>query len=364
MEQLNIELARKRKALDKEIEKFMAVKEVEFRKFEKELRSQLDSIKSETLKTNSEKQSPMLISRGFTVGPFVKASTPEIGDQTKKESSAEVQSLNDTHAGAAVAVENDVSTQNIEQLSHLRRRSSREEQGIELAAPFTPAYLPLLDGLRSHRKALSMGESPRISTSLTIQGNMPDEDERPDLPDRRSSSSPTSTGQSLKKSSMRRPDSSGSDRERKHVLFAIDDQLMSPGSSPLATRSRYTNHPPNPLLGSRDPPIDTNQPFDLVAAIPLDRSSFQSSTLVSSRSYKDLVEPTVIPSPNGADLDDFQSFSKDPLFDNGEFPLPLDDDDDEWNLSPVQTRSDEEEDPLKAFHTGSVPIQIQPSSRM
>lgn len=365
LERFHCELSRKRKALDKEIEKFMAVKDAEFKKFEKELKSQWDGFKYETYKTNTDEGNPTIVSRGFTVGPFPRASTLEDVIQIDTEISTEVQLPNNTHPSAAVAVENDVSKQNTGQRSPLRRTSSREERESELVSFFAPAYLPSLDGPKGHGKAISADESSRISTSLTTLGNITD-DEWPNMPDCHSSSSPTGTSQRLKKSSMRRPDSSDLNRERKHVLFAIDRQLMSPGASPVDTRSTSGMNAPIPSLGIQDIPandtdlIGSSRASALVAALSLSRSPFQSPA-ASSRSYKDLVEPTVIPSPDAADPEDLQSFVKDPLFDSGELQPPLDDD--EWELSEVQSRSEEEESITRISHIGSVPIQIQQSAR-
>jgi hypothetical protein len=409
MAEVEVELARKRKALDKEIERFMAQKEAEFRKFEKELRGQVDA---------AAKEGSTIVEKGFSVGVPLGQSNETAG------SKAEAQSLRDTNKGSAV--QNSSGGQldsSFKYTTGYNWHESKEDRELELRALFTPAFLPLLESSsynydRAHRRSLSTDSRPpkedkpdstKLSSSLTSLGSPLKSNvniqPRPGLADRRSSSSPTGTGRSLRKSSLRQPASPDHvPRERKHVLFSIDNVVISPSSSPVVTRTADIGDPSVHFADVEEAETGTFQarqneflafsgggqasithskaekkskarqrkevdPLLMggeKAAIPLPLHPISMPTTTSySRSYKDLVEPTITTPPEELAKEDFNLTTGDPLFDADETAPPLDED--EWDTSGKEEEEegeeksgDEQETPIAASpRVGSIPIEIR-----
>ena len=236
-----------------------------------------------------------------------------------------------------------------------RPAASKEDRELEFRSLFTPAFLPLLEE-PSHRHLLrerngrtkgsskhgrNVSDTPKLSSSLTTLPLLPRSNEstistsqpRLGLGERRSSSSPTGTGRTLR-SSLRSPDAAN--RERKHVLFSIDNRVISPSTSPTATRSIHrkphkatrTPQPPIPISGLRDFPfreIGAPKPVS-VPARPSNillkeisgamSPSMSSPTSPHARSYKDLVEPTVLTPPDEVDQKDLAMEESNPMFDD------------------------------------------------
>ena len=360
IEEINRELEQKRKALDEEIRRFTAEKNAEFEAFEKEIKGQLEELS--TLKaqpTSSDEAS--VIERGFSVDkPYEAPFQPITGDNQSHQTS--LQSPQATPLNSVPMVY-DFAKQPIEARPQLRLASRRKDRGFELDALFVPSYLPLLDSTftqQDYRKALSNNDE-RISSSLNIESQAP-EIERPILADRRLSSSPINTGPGNKKSSLRRSAGSDSPRERKHVLFSIDDRVVSPNASPENLRIGPSA---TPVLSVPDLHSNRTTIAGLEAATQLALMGPWTQTLPPispTRTYKDLVEPTVVTPPEELEKEDLHLNTRDPLFDSDEPPLPFEEE--EWQQSPPDSgSSDEEEFIATSPHVSSVPIQILQRSK-
>ena len=292
---------------------------------------------------------------------------------------------------------------------------SKEDRELELRAFFTPSFLPLLED-SSHRRYLrersiqsestspetyhhSTGDARRsetsqLSSSLTTlpslsnnrigPGSNATDQPRLGLGERRCSSSPTGTGRTLR-SSLRSPDHVP--RERKHVLFSIDDKVISPSTSPAAIRSTgkkvksSQRTPPIPFSGLKDFPFPGMKasgttesaakpgPISIAGANHVMLPPRTSPTHVS-KSYKDLVEPTIITPPDEVDKGDLKIEASDPMFDlddpeRGTSDTVADEDEDWAAGGRASARAEEEEEDKYAAdiavspHAGSVPIEIK-----
>ena len=132
------------------------------------------------------------------------------------------------------------------------------------------------------------------------------------------------------RSSLKRPQTP---RSSKHVLFAIDDHVLSPSTSPVARR-KESAHPPIPFAGLTDLPKQTRQSsglnkndepspqnvdFSLVEQIedirttsPSSENAHPAATVASPSSivsYHQLLEPTNIKSRTTRD--DFENVRRD-----------------------------------------------------
>ena len=286
--------------------------------------------------------------------------------------------------------------------------NDKEDRELELRAIFTPPFLPLLDN-SSHRQYLydrevaaeearqqrGQSDSAKLSSSLTTLPSLSDKrseagsvstsQPRLGLAERRSSSSPTGTGRTLR-SSLRSPDHVA--KERKHVLFSIDNKVISPSTSPAASRSvgkkeeRGRRTPPIPFSGLKDFPFpDINASVTLFrpgkpSGISIPEASKTAPASTGSpnpfaRSYKDLVEPTIITPPDEVDRRDLSLEESNPMFDLDDPDSGANDvgdyDEEEWGVEGRTSRrpaeDDEEEDKSADIaaspHRGSVPIEIR-----
>ena len=289
---------------------------------------------------------------------------------------------------------------------------NKDERELELRALFTPSYLPLLED-NSHRQFLrdrdipgdkskhqrhhsdttklssSLTTLPSLSNSKSEAGSLSSSQPRLGLTERRSSSSPTGTGRTLR-SSLRSPDHVP--KERKHVLFSIDDKVISPSTSPAATRSNMKKGqkgqrtPPIPFSGLKDFPFpDMSAPAAInMPKKPPSISVSEASKAVPpstnspnhfARSYKDLVEPTIMTPPEEVDKEDLKIEESNPMFDlddrgnGGNAALEYDEVD--WDIGGRYSRQSEEEEGEEdrsakiaaSPHRGSVPIEIRWSGR-
>lgn len=431
-------LTQKRLALEREVEQFKQHKEEEFRRFEEELKTRSDS---------SDDQESVVKERmnGVTKSHLAEislSSGPSLAENTKNEGKENLRSQeafgdvkwrNQEEPGSR-AIEKKYEKRNAEQGSRKSRHDraerqhqdslmevngdqypiSKEDRELELRALFTPTFLPLSED-QSHleqlqdRNSLTHGspsesyqrlsqgrldsDAPQFSSSLTTlpslssqrssAGSISSSHPRLGFSGRRSSSSPTGTGRTLR-SSLRSPDHVA--KERKHVLFSIDDKVMSPSTSPAATRrigavdKKSQRTPTIPLSGLTDFPFpgisasaamkQTALPssISMTGAKAVAPPSISSPTR-PSRSYKDLVEPTVITPPDEADKQDLQMEESNPMFDldepegNGNDVLDYkEDDSDATSSSREYTREKEESmgaDIAASPHRGSVPIEIK-----
>lgn len=397
LEDMEKQLVRKRKALDHEIEKFMALKDAEYRRFEKELRNQCG-----TAPTQEKDESS-------TAG----ADQGSHGRQSKQSTSVQRGSSREDHVqsplGTTTSPTSNKDVNAAERKDPLMTANgidqdvNREDRELEARGLFIPSFLPLLDGLshqsvRGHRRMLSTGtgtrakrrsvdletESQSLSTSLTnissgakLESSSLDSQIRPTFGDRRSSSSPTGTGRSLRKSSLRQPASPDKiPKERKHVLFSIDNVVISPSSSPVSTRTtgvedaKTSRKPPIPFSGLQDWPAGAQgeardaQPADgpsaenLTSPVPI-KPTPASPMTPFSRSYKDLIEPTMITPSEELDKEDL-TIVDDPLFSADE-GLPLEVDEEWENSGREEEKSDgySQADLAASPHVGSVPIEIR-----
>ena len=355
IEEVNRELERKREALDEEIRRFTAEKDAEFRAFEKEIKGQLEEFSTrKTQPTSNNKAS--IIERGFSVGKPYEVPSQSITEDNQSHQSKS-QSPQSTPLNSVPAT-NEFAKQPIEARSPLRLASSRKGREVELVVSSVPSYLPLLDSTftqQDYRKALSNNDG-RISSSLDIENQAP-ETERPSFTDRRLSSSPINAGQGNKKSSLRRSAGSDSTRERKHVLFSIDDQVIRPNASPenLRTASSATHALSAPDLHSNRMTIAKLEAATQLAS--MDPWTQTLPPISPTRNYRDLVEPTVVTPPEELEQEDLHLITRDPLFDSDEPSLPFEEE--EWQQSPPDSgSSDEEEIIAMSPHVSSVPIQI------
>ena len=396
VEDLEKQLARKRKALDHEIEKFMKLKDAEYRRFERELRNQCNGHAQER-----DEAATAGAARGRNATQSRQGASAQQASDLKKD----IQSPLSTATLPTVS-RNTAETQRKSTptpANDTTQLSSRKYEELELRALFTPSFLPLLEGpanqsARGHRRMLSTDtglrarrmsldtetESHKLSASLTnissgakLESASFDGQTRPAFGDRRSSSSPTGTN--LRKSSMRQPASPDqTPKERKHVLFSIDNVVISPSSSPVSTRTKgvgdvqASRKAPIPFSGLKDWPSQAQnnghepQPMNHSAAgsngvpvpVPM-KAAPASPTTPFSRSYKDLVEPTVMPPLKASDKEDL-GIVEDPLFSADE-SLPPEVDED-WDMSSKEEdRSDEDKKFNIAASPGasSVPIEIK-----
>ncbi|MCJ1324515.1 conserved oligomeric Golgi complex component [Thelotrema lepadinum] len=292
--------------------------------------------------------------------------------------------------------------------------ASKEDRELELRALFTPTFLPLLEDA-SHRqdhqdhnaesedtslelyqplkKDRSRSDTSHLSSSLTVlpslSKNKSDSDSatnnqpRLGLNERRSSSSPTGTGRTLR-SSLRSPDHIP--KERKHVLFAIDNKVISPSTSPAATRNvgklneEAERTPPIPFSGLRDFPFPEVEAPQLPVASPKSQpipiaktkeASKSSGESPRKKSYEDFVVPNEITPPDEIAAETLKMEASNPMFgldgpESAEIDF-VDYNDEEWRAEGRATEKAEEEDMFEdtaadiaaSPHAGSLPVEIK-----
>ena len=294
-----------------------------------------------------------------------------------------------------------------------QRPTSKEDREQELRALFTPSFLPLLEDV-SHRqnhenaesdsmslelyqpskKDRSHSDTSQLSSSLTTlpssnnkldSGTASGSQPRLGLSERRCSSSPTGTGRTLR-SSLRSPDHIP--KERKHVLFSIDNKVISPSTSPAAARNVAKSKkgtkriPPIPFSGLKDFPLPERkapQPSNSSTSpgpISIARTKDVTPPLTEypapyKKSYKDFVEPTDSTPPEKIAEEDMKIEASNPMFGlDGPETAEINDfdfDEEEWRPEGRATEKAEEEDMLEdtaadiaaSPHAGSLPVEIK-----
>lgn len=255
-------LKSKRRSLDQEIDDFKVRKDEEFRRYEEELR------------------------REATAGPTQQGSggTASNGMQTTVERASRTRSKHSKPESNPASAFESISSCRRDDLSNfnsyqpatppLTSASTKApnhldgERELELRSLFTPSYLSFfesrstnnpgstsishntfadrptpfiaLSSIHTHRQHLRHSATSPLSSSLTTlpstiynSTSAPQSSSapRPQLAESRASSSPLSRNL---RSSLRSPERPP--REPKHVLFSIDNMVMSPSSSPLVKR--------------------------------------------------------------------------------------------------------------------------------
>ena len=397
-------LSRKRKELDEEIEIYKAKKDEEYKTYEHQILDHLEGHDPITHKSNGI----LVGDNGSNRHKHEDHPKPEDeGNVLMKEEGLANQNPETTSQECIKEQDRNAPVRKTA-INFSEAEAQRVDRELELHGLFTPAFLPLLEDSNrhsrynhksiastssNHRSAASMPSS--LSTSLTLPSttydplNSPTEPEarlpssapRPSFSNRRSSSrSDTSPGASLR-SSLRQPKSpQQTPRERKHVLFSIDNIVMSPSSSPVAHRSKQTSP------GAAEEPIETpaiNATPSLVKKDFTPPSSFSNlsiqmpqapssskppSPASSLRNYHQLIEPNVTTPVEELEKADFEpiSMDDDPMFAFEDEHLPRDEIDDGFE-DEVMQEMEVEDDSVNTqgpAHVGSLPIDIKLPSRM
>ena len=259
-------LKSKRKSLDQEIDDFKARKDEEFRQYEEELSNEVRAESAQQVSDGTASRGTRMIVKKAS-DTRLKCSRPESNRPSAAEAigSHRRDDLSNFNSyQPATPPLTSASTKAPSQLDG--------ERELELRSLFTPSYLPLFEsraGPNNHARTSTSTDDPNPSTASTSipasceqshqhstnplsstlttlpstvydPTSTPQSDRapRPQLAERRASSSPS--GGNLR-SSLRSPERPP--RERKHVLFSIDNKVMSPSSSPLAQRSGGPGEP-------------------------------------------------------------------------------------------------------------------------
>ena len=375
-------LCRKRNSLDLEIEQFKALKESEFRAYEEELRRQTEGRLSSNVPVKDSGTGPT-VERGFKPNG---TGRPSATNQTTASFGIQQPSPRHTVLSQQLAAASQgPSKDSIPKFDE--KHQGKKEREMELRSLF-PTFLPLLESTRSnstpspslhsHRRSLSaqsnLSSSLTTLPSTTYGGHSPVQSSsapRPSLGDRRSSSSPTAG--SLR-SSLRQPKSpEQGPREAKHVLFSIDNVVMSPSSSPVLQRGRPGKKSKKSTAmanAQKGPNVDkskTTEAQEAASIPPIDKSKPKpptTSTTPHPRSYQELIEPTVTTSAESSSVDEFGAGSDDPLFDledDAKGAPPIEDDDGDFHQADRERMKDQAGEANLAVnpHAGSLPIEIK-----
>jgi len=357
-------LHKKRQSLDLEIERFKVLKDEEYRKFESELRKFIqDRVVNEETTREQSNGAPLVsqtqanhngtgICRNF--GEKSPTGTSML-DRLRNEDGVKTQKKDD-HKFPQVPVKS----------TEPEPGTPSHEREIEFQGLFTPRYLPLLEGPnRYSKKDTNRPSSPPFEnladppnnrrespTPLSSSATLPatrysplrsplqspkfsNSAPRPQLKDLRRASWRSDTSLTSLRSSLKQPKSP---RSSKHVLFAIDNSVLSPNTSPVLERS--TRVPPIPFSGLSDMPSSAAKAPNGIgkgskAKSPIkdiqvaQRGSLPELTSYFPRSpmrlYHQLVEPTRgVYSDGAADFEDTTP-DEDALFSFDEDANPADD---------------------------------------
>ncbi|MCJ1405005.1 hypothetical protein MMC11_008231 [Xylographa trunciseda] len=342
-----VALREKKELLNREVAEFKALKDEEYRRFELSIQAVGRIYESEHQETENgthsslqphppeDLQSSGMGSRRRSDEKFPAGSMQE---RLRTENEAEIKR---TDISNEALDQNGAIPPASEPLSH--------EREIEFRGLFTPTYMPLLDNarqsngkngvkphspplhsladLRSGRRELSAALSSSATLpattynplhSPTTASKLSNSAPRPRLLDQRRSSSKSDISITSLRSSLRQPKSP---RSPKHVLFAIDNTVLSPSTSPVVYRT--VQHPPLPFSGLVDMPKSATKPATVRAhtngttqsngdnSTILDPAGKPNMSLSSSltRSYHQLLEPTESTPEN--DLEDFEDVGQD-----------------------------------------------------
>lgn len=338
----------KRETLDRDVAEYKALKDAEYLRFEEQIRATVQKNPSVDVLAKEQGsnglhsfESLLLPPNGMEERrkPARKLPTGSMQERLRTENGANLQNIEDFDLVGQPGTK----TMVLETLSH--------EREIEFQGLFTPRFLPLLGGGRQQgRNSSDRPASPPpsaltdhsdgrrdrptvLSSSATLPATTYDPLHSPPRPSEMSNSAPRPRLLDQRRSSSRSDISitslrsilrqAKSPRSAKHVLFAIDNIVMSPSTSPITHRTNKT--PPIPFSGLRDMPIstveekakapaETNGAFQTNYNIefvpePITQSISASPSSLSHRSYHELVEPTI--SAGKDDVEDFQDMGQD-----------------------------------------------------
>ena len=340
-------LKEKRELLNREVAEFKALKDEEYRRFELSVQTVNRVSEPEKKYTQDDNHSPLLdpsdegsqsSGMGSRRRSDEKFPTGSMQERLRTENEAEIKRTRNTNE---ILAQNGTTLPAPETLSH--------EREIEFQGLFTPTYMPLLDNARqpngnsggkpqspplhsladlaSGRRELSVTLSSSATLpatiynplqSPTISSKLSNSAPRPRLLERRRSSSRSDISITSLRSSLRQPKTP---RSPKHVLFAIDNTVLSPSTSPVVYRT--VQHPPIPFSGLMDMPKSAMKPSGVSAQVEgtmqnnrdtgpvLDPAVQEKKGLSLSliKSYHQLLEPTV--STPERDFEDFESIGQD-----------------------------------------------------
>ncbi|MCJ1352659.1 MAG: hypothetical protein MMC33_002643 [Icmadophila ericetorum] len=322
---LEIELDKKRALLEEEVATFKAQKEEEFKAYERELRERLESRRSKS----KGKADPDTAERGLA-GPlnshphgFSDYRILVNGSQTRDS----VQGGSKGKSSPRVSViDIEYTNANESEKSGARSQQSKHAvtppangRDVELKELFKDGYLPLLDGPRRYhsrdsktsssppnnnsasssiRSAESRNNNSQLSSSATLpattyeplrfpahNGPFSASVPRPTpLQERRSSSRGSDVSITSLRSSLKQ---AKTPRSPKHVLFSIDNIVLSPSTSPIAQRKGA--NPPILFSGLTDMPAVSEQVVD-------DDLSDDALTIGGGKvQHRETVDPMALP---------------------------------------------------------------------
>ncbi|MCJ1246109.1 hypothetical protein MMC30_003314 [Trapelia coarctata] len=370
-------LHKKRQSLDLEVERYKALKDEEYRRFESELRKFIqDQVVNEGA-TREQSNGVQLVSQTQTENNGT-GSRRNSGEKSPSPTGTMLDRLRSEAAVKTQKKENNRTAPVPAKSPEPVLDTPSHEREIEFQGLFTPRYLPLLeDPNRYSRKKTTSSSSPPpenpedppngrrerptpLSSSATLPATrysllhsplqspkFSNSAPRPRLQDLRRSSSRSDTSIASLRSSLKQPKSP---RSSKHVLFAIDNNVLSPSTSPILERSGKGLNFASPIKEIQVPQR---------GSVPEVTSYFPRSPI---RSYHQLVEPTVAASADGgADFEDTTP-DEDALFSFDEDTNPGDDE-----TTYVETNdggSDAEDNKhssqtTNSPHAGSLPIEIK-----
>ncbi|MCJ1390089.1 hypothetical protein MMC18_002947 [Xylographa bjoerkii] len=391
-------LREKRKLLNREVAEFKALKDEEYQRFELSIQAVGRIHGSEQTTTEDDTPNPPqshemedlqrsgMGSRRRSDEKFPAGSMQE---RLRTENEAEIKRVDNNDEGPG---QNGTLPLTSETLSH--------EREIEFQGLFTPTYLPLLDNARqSNGKKSGMPPSPPLNslavltsgrrellTTLSSSATLPattynplhspptpsklsNSAPRPRLLEQRRSSSKSDISITSLRSSLRQPKSP---RSPKHVLFSIDNTVLSPSTSPVVHRA--VQHPPIPFSGLMDMPKSATKSADVPVQVngtvqsngdiaPISDPGIKSNMSSSSsmiRSYHQLLEPTVLTPKE--DLEDFEDVGQDDVLFSFDEDVDLRNDNLTGDDKDNGSETDEGEAsnlPISSTYAGSLPIEIR-----
>ena len=281
-------LEQKRRALDSEIAQFKARKDDEYTAYEFKLRNSVEAHSNHLNNALSSPSSVML--NGYhgsaeSLRDSVNGETD--GELIEELSGGEDDGLGELDLGIIGSRRVEALETHRSQLNWSKKSPSSKE--VELRDAFAPSYLPLLEKSqqisgRFNRSPLSSpstqlilstdqySKRPQLSSSATLPstpfdplrspprtGPFSSSVPRPNTLQAARSSSRSDLSITSLRSSLKRPQTP---RSSKHVLFAIDNHVLSPSTSPVARR-RESVRPPIPFAGLTDMPKPPKRSFVL-----------------------------------------------------------------------------------------------------
>ena len=281
-------LERKRRALDLEIVQFKARKDNEYTAYEFKLRNSVEAHSDDLKDTLSSHSSVMLNGyHGSAESLRYRVNGETEGESIEELSGSEDDRLGELDLGIIASRRVEALETHRSQLNWSKKPPSSEE--VELRDVFAPTYLPFLEksqrisGQFNHSPLSSpstqlilstdqYSKRPQLSSSATLPstpfyplrspphtGPFSSSVPRPNALKANRSSSRSDLSITSLRSSLKRPQTP---RSSKHVLFAIDNHVLSPSTSPVARR-KESALPPIPFAGLTDMPKTLKRSFVL-----------------------------------------------------------------------------------------------------